>query len=345
MKFSDLHDPAAAAKLIQEFKQRFSSKVCLAPSKDCEGGIISAHTLSVEAMLRPISRDGHVYALDVDLFNPPNGVPVKVALKGLRDTSVFNGFCAKHDKELFAPIENEHFICSAKQLFMHAYRAVAKECYVKRRQADFTIPIETMRKIHGWADDLKLEESPETLLIKAVSLLGAEEIEGVKSKLDQYYIESSWSRVVTTVVPFSKSPTILCNFVFAPDFDLKGNLLQNFEDETIELSHLMVTIFPYNKGGFVFLSHLDTANSAPRDFVQSFVKSNDISSSLVTLATSKSENIAISPIWYEGLTPEKAKELMVGLLTNADPYEQKISLICDSPIRVESWEPGKPFTI
>ena len=56
-----------------------------------------------QAMLRPISRDGHVYALDVVSVYFFYGVPVKVALFS-RDTSVFNGFCAKHDKELFAPI-------------------------------------------------------------------------------------------------------------------------------------------------------------------------------------------------------------------------------------------------
>jgi hypothetical protein len=63
VKFSDLKNPAAASAVIEDFKKRFSTKVCLSPTGGCSGGIISAHTLSAEAMLRPIARDGHVYAV------------------------------------------------------------------------------------------------------------------------------------------------------------------------------------------------------------------------------------------------------------------------------------------
>ena len=151
---------------------------------NCEGPVISAHTLSVECMLRPISKNGHVYAIEFDLFNPQNGRPTKLALKGLRETSVFNGFCAKHDKDLFAPIEDQPFICSQEQLFLHAYRATAKESYLKRKQAESLVTPEVFKEIHGMPADMELQLSPDALLAQAASLLGAEDIERTKAKLD-----------------------------------------------------------------------------------------------------------------------------------------------------------------
>jgi hypothetical protein len=213
MKFSDLHNPAAASKLIREFHKRFSSKVCLAPTTDCDGPIIAAHTLSVEGMLRPISRNRHVYTIEADLFNPQNGRPTKLALRGLRNTSVFNGFCTKHDKALFAPIEDMPFICSQEQLFLHAYRATAKEYYLRQRAAKSLVTPEAVGEIHGLAGDVELQTSAEALAVQTAWLLGAKDIELAKAKLDQYHSEAAWNRVMTTVIPFAKIPTLICNFV------------------------------------------------------------------------------------------------------------------------------------
>jgi hypothetical protein len=51
MKFSDIANPKAAAAAIKDFNRRFSAKVCLSASNDCNGQIVSAHTLSVGASL------------------------------------------------------------------------------------------------------------------------------------------------------------------------------------------------------------------------------------------------------------------------------------------------------
>jgi hypothetical protein len=78
-------------------------------------------------------------------------------LKGIANTSVFNGFCSKHDKNLFAPIEDEPFICKPDQLFLHAYRAVAKESYLKPRQAESLPTLEDIRAIHEIPEDVAMQ--------------------------------------------------------------------------------------------------------------------------------------------------------------------------------------------
>jgi len=200
VKFSDLNNPSAAREAIKDFQRRFSARVCLSPTGGCSGDIIAAHTLSAASMLRPISRDGHVYALRSNLYAPSADGPATIGLLGIKNTSVFNGFCATHDKALFSPIEDEQFNCKPQQLFMHAYRAIAKESYLKRKQAEFPfLPVETIKNIHGLPKELDLQFSEDALLSQAASLRGAEEIERTKAEMDKHLVASDYPRTVRRV--------------------------------------------------------------------------------------------------------------------------------------------------
>ena len=260
MKFSDIENPAAANAVINDFKRRFSAKKCSAPG-ECGGRIIAAHTLSAEGMLRPISRDGRVYAIKTNLYDPIG--PATIDLLGIGTTSVFNGFCATHDKELFSPIEDQPFACSPQQLFTHAFRAIAKESYLKRIQAESPLlSPDIFKEIHGYPKEMELQFSDAALLIKAASLRGAEDIERTKSEMDKYLVAGNWGRVMTTVIPFIKKPTVVCNFVYSPDYDFDGHLLQDLYDWGIDLSQLMITIIPAVTGGFALLSHRNRSRPA-----------------------------------------------------------------------------------
>jgi|688.fasta_scaffold371123_2 hypothetical protein len=346
VKLSDLNNPAAAAAVIKDFQARFSTKVCLYPKGGCGGGIIAAHTLSAEGVLRPISRDGHVYAMKTNLYAPAENGPTTIGLLGIRNTSVFNGFCATHDKALFSPIEDIPFACTPQQLFTHAYRAVAKESYLKRKQAESPYPdLETFRSIHGLPNELELALSDEALLAQASSLRGAEEIERTKALMDEYLSASDWRRVMTTVIPFKKPPTVVCNFIYAPDHDFDGSYLQQYEDWETDLSHLMVTIIPAHTGGYALLSHLDTANAAPRRMIESLMAEKDLTSSLLWLVFCHTENFAISPVWYEALTEHQSKAIMDGFLSNVDLFDSRCNQLRERKLSVDSWEPGKPFNM
>ncbi len=331
--------------LIKDFQRRFSAKGCLAPADGCSGGIISAHTLSVEAMLRPIAREGHVLAVKTNLYKPTPDGPATIGLLGIRDTSVFNGFCAAHDKELFSPIEDQPFVCSPQQLFIHAYRAVAKESYLKRKQAESMPSPDDVKEIHDLPKALELQYSEDALLLMAASLRGAEEIERTKSHMDKYLVTGDWRRVMTTVIPFAKPPTVVCNFIYSPDYDFEGNYLQDFENWDADLSQLMVTIIPAGSGGFALLSHLDTANSAPRRLIESLTAQADVTSSLLWLVFCQTENFAISPIWYESLSGEQSASIHEAFFSNADPFEAQHNQLCECKMNIESWDPSKPFCL
>jgi len=272
--------------------------------------------------------------------SPDENSLIAIDLQGVNQTSVFNGFCAKHDKSLFAPIEDGEFICTKEQCFLHAYRAVAKEAYLKRKQAESRLPLQTFKEIHGIKQEVMY--SPEVLLLNAASLRGAEEIERLKARLDSALLHRDFDRLVTTVIPFSSCPTVVTSFVYAPDHDFDGNYLQKFEDSDRDLSHLMVTILPAGSGGFLLLSHESTANSAPRKLIETYLRQDDLTSCAVWLVACQTENFALSPAWFESL-PDADRQSFKDAFYST--FRQEFNLLKERKITVASWAAGKAFTI
>lgn len=303
MSLSDIHNPKAAAELIANFRKRFSTKICMAPMSDHEMPIVSAHTLSVESMLRKIAVDGHVYTFGQAKRIAKDTFPIEVQRKGIRDVSVFNGFCSKHDRELFACLETEPFRFTRQQLFMLAYRATARECYLKRKQAESLPTAEEYAAIHGITDALRL--SDEALIFRAASLRGAEEAEALKSSLDTLLVRQGWDRVVSHAILFPSTPTVLATAAFQPFFDMDGTQLQDFEDLEAEMSQIMLSLIPTETGGAAIFSWLDTANAAPRRFFESVLRGRDKTSAVLHAVLDNTENVAYAPIWYEQLTEDQ----------------------------------------
>jgi len=272
----------------------------MAPMSDHEMPIVSAHTLSVESMLRKIAVDGHVYTFGQPKRVAKDTFPIKVQRKGIRDVSVFNGFCSKHDRELFACLETESFRFTRHQLFMLAYRATARECYLKRKQAESLPTAEEYAAIHGITDAVRL--SDEALVFQAASLRGAEEAEGLKSSLDKLLVQKGWDRLVSHAIMFPSTPTVLATAAFQPFFDMDGTQLQDFENLEAEMSQIMLSLIPTETGGAAIFSWLDTANAAPRQFFESVLRGRDKTSAVLHAVLDNTENVAYGPAWYEQLT-------------------------------------------
>lgn len=324
--------------MIADFRRRFSTKVCMAPYADHAGGTVSAHTMSLEAVLRKISKDGHVYAPNFKGRFSPDEHPIQIERLGLRDVSVFNGFCAKHDAAVFSCLENESFCFSRKQLFMLAYRAAARECYLKRKQCESLPKLEQIGAIHRL--DETLAYTDEILIHQAASLRGAEEIEALKAKLDAYLVSGNWDRFITHAILFPTKPSVAACFVFQPFHDMNGHQLQDYEDLEAEMSQLAISILPLEQGGAAVFSWLDTANSAPRRFFESVLDTGNITSSVLHAALDNSENFALAPAWYESL-PESTRDYLFSriALGASITYSQGQRPELSAP-HLDNWGPG-----
>ena len=339
MSLGGLHNPKAAADLIADYRRRFSTKTCMAPHADHAGNVVAAHTMSLEAVLRKISKDGHVYAHDFMGRLSPDEHPIHIKRLGLRDVSVFNGFCAKHDAALFSCLENEDFRFSRQQLFMLAYRAAARECYLKRKQCESLPSLDQIGAIHGIVGQIQYTD--EILIHQAASIRGAEECEALKAKLDGYLITENWDRLVTHAILFPKQPSIAACFVFQPFHDINGHQLQDYENLEADMSQLAVSLLPLAQGGAAIFSWLDSANNAPRRFFESVLQTSDLTASVIHAVIDNSENFALSPTWYESL-PETTQEYLfsrIGILEASITYSVKSRPEKSAP-QLDDWGPG-----
>lgn len=339
MSLSSLHNRRAAAELIAAFRKRFSTKVCMSPHADHAGSVVSAHTLSLEAVLRPLSADGHVYAPNHKGHFSPGKHPIQIKRLGLRDVSVFNGFCAKHDAELFSCLENEPFRFNRKQTFMLAYRAAARECYLKRKQCESLPDPEQVRAIHGTPEQLTYSEV--ALVFQAASLRGSEEAEGFKAKLDSHLLNGAWDRLVTHAILFPKTPSVAASFTFQPFHDMNGSQLQDYENFEAEMSQLAVNLLPLEQGGAAVFSWLDSANAAPRRFFESVIEAKDLTSSVIHAVLHSSENFAFGPAWYESL-PSQIQDYLfsrIGILDASITYSEQSRPDVSGPF-LDDWGQG-----
>ncbi len=124
--------PPAKWVFTQHYQRILESKECLAGlySRDtCAGKIVRAHIIPRSQLLQIATR-GHVHAVPTRLLSimQMQHSAFRAHDIGAREFSVLNCFCARHDKALFAPLEDRPLIF-AEQLTLLHYRAMAAEAY------------------------------------------------------------------------------------------------------------------------------------------------------------------------------------------------------------------------
>lgn len=346
--FSSIPNPAAAAKAIQDFRKDFNAKQCMVGNQDCSKQIIAAHTLSKEAMLRPISVDGHVYALANDLFNAMSGQPMDFKRMGISDTSVFNGFCSTHDKDLFRCFEDEPFGCTHEQLFMIAYRSVAKETYLKAKQANSMLSPEVVKKIHGIDESIDVQYSPEATWFIEASLRGYQDLKAIFERMENGRSKQDWQMLRHTVVPFKDRPIIAATFPFSPQYDFKDQVLQDFEDFSRDLDPLIVTLTPMSSGGydgFLIFSYFHDLTAVADKFIESFFGQQSLTDAAVHLILLHSENYACDPVWFETLNEHELSLIRARVAANADFTSDIHVKLSDQVIQIGDWLPDAHFCL
>lgn len=137
--FTSVSKPAEQARKAQlnaEFRSAREYEVCLHPEAGvaCSPRIIAAYTVQrVGGGLSLITRKNKVYGYDPDIFQlDQTGGRISPKLIEIRRASTFTAFWGTHDKELFAPVEDQPFTGSFEQAALLSFRAVAHELWEKR---------------------------------------------------------------------------------------------------------------------------------------------------------------------------------------------------------------------
>jgi hypothetical protein len=102
---------------------------CLEPTHSCTNSAIRAHSVQNAAVMDLLHRNGHVKSLTANRRNSDRFELIWSDI-GRNLATTFEGFCSGHDAALFAPIDTRPFDpTDREQLFLYAYRAVARELH------------------------------------------------------------------------------------------------------------------------------------------------------------------------------------------------------------------------
>jgi hypothetical protein len=216
--------PPAKWAIAAHHQRILETKECLAGLADrnaCAGKIVRAHIVP-RSQLRQIAARGQVHAVPTRLTDVMQMQHFTFGTKdiGVGQFSVLDCFCARHDKTLFAPLEDRPLTFSPEQIVLLHYRAIAAEAYRRRNQEDSAAAIcRTYR-----SDDPRRDKF---FWLWHSSSRAAEQAEDSLDRIEQVLIQKRYDEIRALLVRFKAEPSLLSVGAFRPLYDVTGKRVQD----------------------------------------------------------------------------------------------------------------------
>lgn len=300
----------AAVHYIKELQRRYCSHANAA-GQPCGGQIVRAHTVQRSGGLEAIARDSHVYSLTTTMPEmEKNQGKLVPRLVGIGQASVFPGFCAEHDRDLFRPIEGKYCTLGPAETLLFSYRAVCFEAYAKRAQlaaSDILFRLDEGSSVEDQELAQNMARNVQHSARRAAAATHArkETYEARLAAQDFTGYSYSWTR-------FDGLLPVACCGTFLPDNDLAGQLLQRIAHGEQAFEHVTLNITSFAGQSVIVFGWSGAHDGPAARFVQSFDALEDqIKPGATTrLALEYLENSYISPDWWEAL-PESGRRALI----------------------------------
>jgi len=305
----------------------------LAPN-ECKGGYIKAHSIQKSGLLKKIQKNNHVYSLDLNYGNlVKNKGAVDFKLISISKISTFMGFCQFHDNATFELIDNTDFNKSQKQAFLYAYRALCKTIFATRNAFEMANKyIELFGESESSARNLEFTASNYSDLLF------------YKRDYDKCLVEHDFSKIHYLAFVMKNKPNVLFSTSFVPVVDFNGDIIES----SIERDILSINSVPY-KDNWVYLVswHEKSAYAASSLFgslINLGIAQEKYTDYLFRLIIT-SENIALSPDWWESLTYDQKSSVRKYLMEriSLDGYFN-YSYLCGGLEGLAKWECDSAFS-
>lgn len=324
--------------VIDRQKNAWSHRECLHPSApaECGGKIVEAHTIQRGGGLERIARDGHVYAFK----NPypeirETGQLMSPHLVGIKRASTFTGFCARHDHDLFRPIETAPIVPSPEQAFLLAYRAFCREFFQKERVPAFLPVIREMDR----GKDPHAQQVIQGIAsaLQAGNAAGRRDGRHHKAMYDHALLTQDYSSVNFLSFELDQAPTVMCSGAYSPEYTFTGLRVQNLLRADHPSEVITVTLTATAEGGIGLLAWLgdQPAVAALADSLAALAD-RDIPDSLVRLVFETFDNMVASPVWWDALPDESRSRLLRRLNEGGLPLHTPDALL-DDGLRAARW--------
>ena len=291
-----LEDNGLHGKLKGDFLKdmRLSFNRCLAPEGDCKNPAVSAHTVQNARILELLQRNGHVKAFTQGLDK--NGkLLLSIEDVGRNKATTFEGFCARHDTSLFLSIDTRPIDTSShEQLFLLAYRAVAREIHAQMAGA---MRLQRAFQRGVAAGRFSPNEPSAAGLLPVRHMIMAYEGYKYKWDLDNALLSRNYGLLEHTVLHLpNTAPSIATAACFTvPDW-------------TRELARVTLNLFPLSETQSVAIfSYMQSHAEGARSMLSQIFDSDGylLKYLLSKLVLARCENMVISPHTFELWTEDQ----------------------------------------
>lgn len=274
---------------------------CLAPGMACEAETIRAHSIQNSRTLDLLAREGHVKGVTrrLSLEKQPEFSFTDI---GKNQATTFTGFCGPHDTETFRPIDAMPLdVANTEQLFLLAYRAVAREMHAMLEAASL------IQSVYKKGVEAKLDpgDSPsEAGLLSVSQIIKAYAMHEYKSILDAALVGRNFSTLQHTTFMLSpQEPAVAVASLFSLDvvrrdegrrINVALSVLPTSATQTL-------VVFSYLRDDeFMVRGQLDRVFSASGDY-QKY--------ELSKLILNYCENLVVAPKHFDRWSQEKVEAI------------------------------------
>lgn len=290
-------------EILHKIRRHFDRKLCLAPEKfknECSRTKPpKCHTIARSSALKAISHNGHVYVIRPN----KNNFYEKI---GIKNASVFYGFCKHHDNALFRKIENNNNISDIEQYFLIGYRALCIRLYLK--QSSSTMPVVDVPYFSEYIDGAKI---------------ACDDLEHYKRIYDEILVRQNYKNISAAVFLLEQTPPVMGNGFFFPEKNLKSEVLNDLGNpDIIPLGFSISCLGTADGKGVIVCTAPEYSKDVLQDFYLSIVQLNEekIFEVFVKILFIFEENIAFSPTWWDGLSEQHKNLVQMMFHLNISPF-------------------------
>jgi hypothetical protein len=264
--------------------------------------------------------DGHVYAFQAtagDLYR--NDGVYSVGKRGVGQFSVLNFFCAEHDRNIFAHLENDDFVFDDHQLALLHYRAMGAELYKKMNGLNTTrFVIEHLKERRDGLERMSA--------LEAGQILGLRDMSNTFNRCENILVDKEYTEVHAAVFKFKKMPSIMTVGGFSPEFDYDELPVQRLGRVESEYHQIGFSILAQQDSAAVIFTWLKEAAVCDQ-FVNSFLtKDPNLYTTLaIQTAFEHLENTCMNIPWWDALRPIERIMLQRRMQLAGSAFEERMS--------------------
>lgn len=289
-------------QIINEFFNilKLNANLCLYPGMSCMENAIKAHSIQNSKTFDLLSINGHLIGLKIK----PNNLRPEISFDkvGRNKASTFEGFCSKHDKELFESIDDSVFdINNSKQLFLLAYRSVAKELHASMSKAIKVQSGYLHKKENGLIEESGISQEG---IFATQCIIDAYEVYQYKNQLDNALINRNYKILTHRIFEIeTDEPKLACSQLFSNDSVI-------YKDS---VSRIIMNIFPIDKSlTYAVFSSTTEEKEIVDDYLYKCIQSTadlrkyEISKIIIR----NSENFFFSPVLFDTWSDKKKEKIL-----------------------------------